>query len=189
MRGWLADHWVTGALFMSGALFALAPLFPGGAERVIFLAGPLYMAHQVEEHWGDRFRRFVNTRVFGGVEALTVADVLWINLPGVWGINLAALYAARLLAPGWGLAAIYLIGLNGLAHVAMAVRLRAYNPGLWSGVALFVPFGLLGLAIVPGTLAQHLFALAVALLVHGAILVRVKHNAARGRPVPGGFSG
>ncbi len=35
------------------------------------------MLHQLEEHWGDRFRSYVNNTVFGGVEALTVADVLW----------------------------------------------------------------------------------------------------------------
>lgn len=180
-KAWLAAHWVTGAVFMGAALLLLAPLMPGGAERIIYLAGPIYMLHQVEEHVGDRFRTYVNTRVFHGIEALTVADVLWINLLGVWGLNLAALYAAHLLAPGWGLAALYLIVLNGIAHLGMAVALRGYNPGLVSAVAVFLPFGVYGIAMVPGTLAQHLFALAVAVVVHGVIALEVRRNAARAR--------
>lgn len=181
MQKWLATHWVAGAAFMCGALLLVLPVTGGGAERIIYLAGPIYMFHQMEEHLGDRFRTFVNTRVFGGIEALTVADVLWINLPGVWGINLLALYAAHWLAPGWGLAALYLILLNGIAHVGMAVGLRGYNPGLGTAVVLFIPFGIYGIAAVPGTLAQNLFGLAVAVLVHAAIMVAVKRNAVRGR--------
>lgn len=180
MKDSLAAHWVTGAMFMCGALLLVLPVLPGGPERIIYLAGPLYMLHQVEEHLGDRFRTFVNTRVFG-VEALTVADVLWVNLPGVWGLNLAALYAAAALGPGWGLAAVYLILLNGISHIGMAVALRSYNPGLVTGAALFVPFGLWGIASVPGTMAQQAFGLAVAVAVHAAIMVTVKRNAARAR--------
>lgn len=181
MKEWLAAHWVTGAMFMCGALALVSFVFPPGPERIIYLAGPLYMFHQVEEHLGDRFRLFVNRKVFGGLEALSVGDVLWINLPGVWGINLVALYAAVLAGPGWGLAALYLILLNGIAHMGMAVGLRRYNPGLATGALLFVPFSLYGLLHVPGTLAQQVIGLAVAVGVHAAIIVRVKGNAARAR--------
>ncbi len=181
MKGWLAARWVTGAMFMCGALLLVLPAMPAGSVRLIYLAGPLYMLHQVEEHLGDRFRRYVNTRMFGGVEALTVADVLWINLPGVWGLNLLALYAALWFAPGWGLAAFYLMLVNGIAHLAMMIKLRDYNPGLASAALLFVPFSLFGLVVVPGSLLQHLFGLAVALVVHAAIMVVVKRNAASAR--------
>lgn len=182
MKDWLAARWVTGATFMCAALLLVLPAMPAGPVRIIYLASPLYMLHQVEEHLGDRFRRFVNTRMFGGVNALTVSDVLWINLPGVWGLNLLALYAALWLAPGWGLAALYLMLVNGIAHLGMMVRLRGYNPGLASAIALFLPFSVFGLVVVPGTLPQHLFGLAVALVVHGAIMLVVKRNAARARP-------
>lgn len=179
LKPWLAAHWVAGALFMCGALVLVLPMMPGGAERLIYLAGPLYMLHQVEEHFNDRFRMFVNTHVFHGVEALSVADVLWINLPGVWGVNLAALYLAHYLGAGWGVVVFYFILLNGLSHVGVAVLLRRYNPGLITSVALFIPFGLYGIATVPASLLQSLSALAVAVLIHAAIIVVVKRNAAR----------
>lgn len=179
MTDWLAARWVTGAMFMCGALFLMLPAVPAGPIRLVYLAGPLYMLHQVEEHLGDRFRRYVNTRMFGGMNALTVADVLWINLPGVWGLNLLALYAALWLSPGWGLAAFYLMLVNAIGHLGMMVRMRGYNPGLASAALLFLPFSIFGLVGVPASLLQHLFGLVVALVVHGAIILVVRHNAAR----------
>ena len=187
MKAWLCRNWVAGAGFMAIALLLTAPLVSGAGRGVllIFLASPLYMLHQVEEHAGDRFRAYVNGVVFGGVEALTVADVLWINLPGVWGINLAAVYVAWLAGAGWGLAAAYLILVNGVAHLGMALRFRSYNPGLATGALVFVPFGVTVALLVPAPPAQHALALAIAVGIHAAIIVRVRfniaHAAARGR--------
>ncbi|WP_127088215.1 HXXEE domain-containing protein [Aquabacter cavernae] len=179
VKAWLQAHWVAGALFMAGLLLLLAPFF--GADRallLVYLAGPLYMLHQLEEHWGDRFRTYVNRTVFGGAEALTVADVLLVNLPGVWGLNILALYAAALFGAGWGLSAAYLILVNGIAHVGMAVRFRSYNPGLVTGVLAFIPFSVASLVLIPASFLQHMVGLVVSLVIHGAIVVLVKHNAA-----------
>lgn len=178
----LAATWVAGALFMAGALLALVPLLAATwtlGLLLIFLHAPAYMLHQVEEHTGDRFRRFVNQLVFGGVEALTTPAVLWINLPGVWGLNLAALYAAFAAGAGWGLAAPYLVVVNGVTHIAGALRMRGYNPGLWTGLVLFLPLGLATLLLVPATLGQHMLGLAIALAIHAAIVVHVARRAVR----------
>jgi hypothetical protein len=181
---WLQRHWVTGALFMGAALLAVLPIAWGAFDRsllLIYLASPIYMLHQVEEHAGDRFRSYVNTRVFGGIEALTLRDVLWINLPGVWGLNLAALYAARFSDTGDGLAAPYLLLVNGIAHLGMAARLRGYNPGLASGAIVFIPFGLMSVALIPGTPAQHAFGFAIAILIHAAIAFHARRRAGAAR--------
>lgn len=50
---------------------------------------------------------------------------------------------------GVGLAAAYLILVNGIAHLGMAARFRSYNPGLATGALLFVPFGLAVALAVP----------------------------------------
>ncbi|WP_374251799.1 HXXEE domain-containing protein [Xanthobacter sp.] len=183
MKAWLSRNWVAGAGFMAVALLLAAPLVSGAGRSVllIFLASPIYMLHQIEEHTGDRFRTYVNRVVFGGVEALTVSDVLLINLPGVWGINLVAVYVAWLAGAGWGLAAAYLILVNGIAHLGMAARFRSYNPGLGTGALLFIPFGAIAAALVPATAAQHALAFAIAVAVHAAIIVRVRLNLAQAR--------
>ncbi|MCG6207936.1 HXXEE domain-containing protein [Rhodopseudomonas sp. HC1] len=184
MIRYLEAHWVAAALCMGVALLLLLPLGVPGGDRallLIYLASPIYMLHQVEEHLGDRFRRYVNSVVFGGVEALTPGDVLLINLPGVWGINLAALYATYFIEPGWGLAAAYLILVNGLTHVGMAAHLRSYNPGLASAALVFVPFGLFAVLTIPATALQHTVALAIAIGIHAAIALHARHRARAGR--------
>lgn len=184
IRSYFEAHWVAAALCMGVALLLLLPLgIPGGdrALLLVYLASPIYMLHQVEEHLGDRFRNYVNSKVFGGVEALTPGDVLLINLPGVWGINLAALYAAYFVDPGWGLAAAWLILVNGLSHVGMAAHLRGYNPGLASAALVFIPFGLFAVVEIPGTALQHTVALAIAIGIHAAIALHARHRALAGR--------
>jgi hypothetical protein len=165
---------------MGTALLLLLPTGAGGSGAIllIFLATPIYMLHQIEEHTGDRFRRYVNRTVFGGVEALSVSDVLWINLPGVWGMNLLALYAAHFIDIGWGLAAGYLMLINGIAHVGMAARFKGYNPGLVTGVVLFIPLGLLTALLVPASALQQVVGFLIAVVIHAAIIVRVKSNVA-----------
>ncbi len=175
MYSFLERHWVAGAILMAAALTAAAPVAAGAwplALWLVYLHSPVYMIHQTEEHVGDRFRAFVNQRAFGGRKALTAADVIWINVGGVWGANLAALYAARFLAPGWGLAAPYLMIVNAVSHIGAAARF-GYNPGLVTSLVVFLPLGLATLWLVPATLGQHLFALGVALAVHAAIVLNV----------------
>jgi hypothetical protein len=181
LRRLLIVHWVASALFMGVALLALAPLVVATWAwplALIYLHSPLYMLHQVEEHTDDRFRSFVNRRVFGGIEALTTEAVLWINLPGVWGINLAALYAGALAGSGWGLAAPYLMVVNAIGHIGIGVRLRGYNPGLVSAMVLFLPLGLYSLVTIPGSVLQHAVGLVVSVLIHAWIILTVRRRAA-----------
>jgi len=186
VKSYVETHWVAAALFMGIALLLLVPVGVPGGDRallLVYLASPIYMLHQVEEHLGDRFRTYINGVVFGGVEALTTADVVIINLPGVWGINLVALYAAYFAGTGWGLAASYLILINGLSHVGMAARLRGYNPGLASAALVFIPFGLASILLIPGSAIQHGIALVIAIGIHVAIALHAHHRAGVARLV------
>lgn len=176
LQGWLADYWVIGAGFMAASLVAAAPVIPLSPPLfLIFLHSPFYMIHQVEEHTGDRFRRFANDNLFGGRDALTVASVLVINLPFVWGINLLALYAAVVWGPAWGLVAPYVMIVNALAHVATSVRLRKYNPGLVTSIFLFLPLSIATIWMIgrTGGLLPQLVGAALAILLHLAIIAVV----------------
>jgi hypothetical protein len=182
----LYPHWVAAALCMGIFLLLLAPALTLSWELpilLIYLQIPIYMLHQVEEHTGDRFRRFVNRRIFGGVEALTPESVLVINLPGVWGVTLLSLYAALFFGVGWGLAGIYLVLVNALFHVAGGVAARAYNPGLWTSLALFLPVGGAALWSVSSTAgvsgAQHAVGLGVAVVIHATIIVYTRVRASK----------
>ena len=183
MQQWLNRYWVAAALCMAILLALLMPILAqqwSSAWLLIFAMLPAYMFHQVEEHTGDRFRVFVNQHVFHGIEALTPLAVLWINLPGVWGIGLFSIYAASFLRIGWGLSMIYLVLVNAVAHIVAAILWREYNPGLWTALILFVPFGtlaLLQIARVPGVdRVQHAAGITVAIGIHAAIVVYTRRN-------------
>ena len=184
VRAWLFANWMYAGLIASLFLLAIVPLLAGVWSLpllLVYLHGPVYMLHQVEEHAADRFRRFVNLHIGHGREALTTAAVVWINIPGVWGINLVALYLARFVSIGLGLIAVYLMLVNALTHIAAAAVLRRYNPGLVSAILLFLPLSLWTvwvLAHTPGVGAlDHLIGLPVAVLIHVAIVVHVRSRA------------
>jgi hypothetical protein len=186
MRSFLNRHWIAGALFVGLAFLALAPLITATwiwPLALIYLHTPGYMLHQVEEHTDDRFRTFVNQRVFGGVEALTTNAVLWINLPGVWGINLAALYGGAVVGPGWGLAAPYLMVVNAVGHIGIIARYPGYNPGLVTALVVFLPLGLYSLFAIPGSLVQHAVGLAISLVIHAQIILAVRRRVMAARSV------
>ncbi|GLK84337.1 HXXEE domain-containing protein [Ancylobacter defluvii] len=187
---WLARHWVAGAGFMAAALLALAPALARGLDLptlLILLHSPVYMVHQVEEHAGDRFRRFVNGRLLHGRDGLSVAVVLVVNLPLVWGVNLSALYAAVLCGPAAGLVAPYAMLVNAVIHLGAALRLRAYNPGLATAVLLFLPLGFATLAAADAPAGAHVFGLGLTVLLHALIVLYIGWRLVtrRGRAVSG----
>ncbi|WP_315713647.1 MULTISPECIES: HXXEE domain-containing protein [unclassified Bradyrhizobium] len=180
----LSRHWVAGAVFMAAALLALVPLLAADwplALLLIFLHSPGYMIHQVEEHTGDRFRSFVNNVMFGGREALTTIDVLWVNCGAVWGIDLIALYVAWIAGPAWALVAPYLMLVNSLGHIGPALRFRGYNPGLVTGIVLFIPLGLVTVLTIPATAAQHALGFGLSLLLHVIIAANAIRRASHVR--------
>ena len=186
MVAWLSRRWVIGAGFMAFAGLAVLPIIATLVSRpvlLILLCSPVYMVHQVEEHHHDRFRRFINDALFGGRCAMSRRDVLIVNVPLVWGVNLAAAYAAFFVFPAAGMIAGYAMLVNALGHIIAAAYMRRYNPGLLSAGLLFLPLGT-GVVIVAGslpstTLVWHLAALGGVLAIHAAIAGTAMRRAAR----------
>ncbi|KAB2877130.1 MAG: HXXEE domain-containing protein, partial [Bauldia sp.] len=97
IRDWFHRNWMHAGFVAGLFLLAVVPLLAGAFDLpflLVYLQLPVYMLHQLEEHQGDRFRAFVNARLAGGRDALTTAAVVVINVPLVWGIDLAAIYLA-----------------------------------------------------------------------------------------------
>ncbi|MEM9066382.1 MAG: HXXEE domain-containing protein [Planctomycetota bacterium] len=176
----LEHHWVISAGPAALALLivtpALAALIPAWLIWV-WIQLPIYMLHQCEEHLGDRFRVWVNSRLGGGKELLTPRDVVVINLPGVWGVIAASFLLAVLVDPGLGLIAVYLTLVNAIVHLIAAARFFAPNPGVWTAIVFFVPASVGGLIAAheaeTGTLLWHAIGLSAALVIHGSIVARL----------------
>lgn len=178
-------NWPGAAAFCGFILLCLSPVVwhsAGAAIFWVFLQLPLYMFHQLEEHAGDRFRNFTNATIGHGVEVLSRRATFVINSAGVWGVDLLALFLAVFVAPGWGLMAFYLPLVNSIGHIAQAVFLKKYNPGLVTAVFLFLPLAGFGLFAVTSSesvsLLMQASGLLVAIAVHAAIIVHVKRKLA-----------
>lgn len=178
-------YWVYGGslsgMLLCALLPALAAVWPP-SMLAVFAQLPVYMLHQWEEHDADRFRRFVNQNVAKGREALSPAAVWAINVPGVWGVNLASFYLALEGGVGWGLIAIYLTLVNATVHILASLATRTYNPGVISAIALFLPVGIWSWLTVVDTgqvqATHHTVGLGAAILIHVAIVAHVKLRAA-----------
>jgi len=175
----LIAHWVYGGFLAGLLLLLLAPVLVRSWPAPLvatFLCLPVYMVHQYEEHDNDRFRRFVNQQIGKG-EVLSPLAVFVINVPGVWGVVGISLALAATIGVGFGLIAIYLIVVNGAVHVIHAVITRAYNPGLGTALALFLPLGGYGISAIQqaggGTALMHLVGAGTAIAIHAAIIVHV----------------
>lgn len=186
--GWLIGEWQWpyASLLAACLLIVLAPLWffvAGTPLGWIYLQLPMYMLHQWEEHAGDRFRLYINRHVGNGREALTPAATFWINVLGVWVVDVAGLYLGCCVRPSLGLMAIYLPLLNSLGHIGPAIRRREYNPGLWTSLGLFVPVGGWSLyAVSTATGANwtdHAIGMGIAVGVHVAIIVHVVRRLGR----------
>ncbi|HVO44636.1 MAG TPA: HXXEE domain-containing protein [Aggregatilineales bacterium] len=180
---WAIANWAKASLPMGGVLVLLSPLLARGIPMeavLIFLLLPVYMFHQYEEHAQGQFRAFVNKHIGRGREVFDDQDIFWINMLGVWLINLVGLYLSVYVGLANGLVLAYLTVVNGLLHVAIAIVLRAYNPGLWTGLLLFLPLGGFTLvAITEATgagLGQHVLALGTAILLHVAIILYARQK-------------
>lgn len=181
VMNWLVGNWQWpfACLFAAVAMLLLAPIWfdaAGMALALIVLQLPLYMIHQCEEHTGDRFRKYLNENV-AHCEALTPESTFWINAIGVWGLDLAAIYAACFVNLSFGLVAFYLPLVNGLTHIREAAARREYNPGLWTSLIVFLPISGWGLYTVSklsgATWTDHAVSVAIAVGVHVAIIAYI----------------
>lgn len=177
-------RWPGASLLVAVFMIVLLPIIFsafGLATTLVFAQLPAYLVHQWEEHAGDRFRRYFNEKLGGGLELLTPTATFWINCLGVWVVDSAALYAAIYLSPSAGLSAAYLSAINGISHVGQAARLRDYNPGLITAVVLLLPLG--GWAIAEAgdtaTAVHHAIGVSVAIGLHAAIIVHCRRRVLR----------
>jgi Protein of unknown function with HXXEE motif len=143
------------------------------SDRALFAALlVIYFVHQIEEHlWPGGFRQFADAHVFHSGDdnwPVTIGGVALVNTAFVWlPIGLAVLFPAALRVIG--LAWVGLTLINGVTHVVTTIRLRIYNPGLATGIVLFLPFTIwvLTLGGRQGTLSA---ADIVAIVVAGVLL-------------------
>jgi hypothetical protein len=183
---WFIDNWARVSLPLAIILFLISPFVYQSidlAAFLVFLTLPFYMLHQFEEHAGGQFKAFVNKTVGRGREALTDRAIFRVNVLGVWLGTLVVLYLCVYVNIVWGLLAGYMVVFNGIVHIVTSIRMRRYNPGLWTSVVVFLPLGIYIIYLISkesgaGLLYNSIF-LAVAILLHAMILLSVRRQTRR----------
>jgi hypothetical protein len=171
----LVEHWVYGAFPMAFVLFGLAPFVD--IALPLFLALPVYILHQYEEHDNDRFRAYLASLFPPGAAGLSKSAIWMINIVLVWFLLLAVFYL-EVANPGWALIAAYLLASNALFHILPALIRRAYNPGLATAIILFLPLAVWLFTTTSGSLVQHATSATVMIAFHLFILVWGRRKAA-----------
>ena len=178
---WLVTEWQwpQAALFCGVIMILLlAAMLPKLGLMYVLIAMPLpiYMVHQFEEHYHNRFCLMLNEKIGKGKVVLTPKQVFMINSLWVWALSLVAIAFAFLVNPLIGLIPTYFMVLNGILHCLQAIRFRSSNPGLITSLLLFFPVGgytIYMLTNLPDNCWQYqALGISVAVIGHAAILLQ-----------------
>lgn len=174
------NNWSYAGLTVAVFLVLMVPLVWASWSPVLVLALlqlPAYMGHQVEEYFHDNFRNYLNNKVAHGREALNRQSVLFVNIVGIWVVDLMVLYLTHFVRPGLILIAAYLTLVNAAIHMLLAALNRSYNPGLITAILLLLPAGATGVWVAVRThqaaRSDHLLGLGIALLIHLLIVLHI----------------
>ena len=144
LGAWIAENWSRMSLPFAVLMLCSLPVFltaGNGSLILLYTWIPVYMIHQYEEHAHGRFAEFFNSTMDRGYDVLTRASAFWINILEVWLAFLVSFYLAKYVALGIAFVPIYLTIINGFTHVVASIALRRYNPGLYTSLLLFLPWG------------------------------------------------
>lgn len=172
----LFQNWVYAAPPMALLLLGLYPFIGGEIALQLFLSLPVYLVHQYEEHDDNRFAAFMNGMVGADKKGLSPPSIWVINVIFVWFFLLCVFYLASSNA-GWAVMAAYLLAINGLLHLAWAIKFRGYNPGVWTSILLFIPSAAWIFVTIPATLAIHSVSVIVVVGLHAAIMLLARRPA------------
>jgi hypothetical protein len=139
--------------------------------RWVWLLPAAYSVHVAEEAFGGT--GLTEWMAAGGGARLSIAEFIGLNLVGVAMLVLAAWAARRSMVWRWPvISGAAILFVNGICHAAVCVAARAYVPGLWTGIVLYVPVGGMLLFRLWRSVSPRLFAAAITIgfAIHGIVL-------------------
>jgi Protein of unknown function with HXXEE motif len=179
-RSWFVDYYGWARMSLPFAVLTLAslPIFSVANNLSLILLYtllPVYMIHQYEEHAHGRFVDFFNSTIGKEYDVLTKISAFWINILEVWVLFIVSFYMAKYVAIGVAFVPVYATVLNGLTHAIASIVLKRYNPGLYTALVLFFPWGIFLLiyfnGITRGSLLFNGVGLLAGILLHAIIVI------------------
>jgi hypothetical protein len=119
-------------------------------------------------------RRFLQLGDSKEYNVLTKVSAFCINILEVWVLFIVSFYLAKYVAIGVAFVPVCGTIFNGFTHAIASIVLRRYNPGLYTALVLFLPWGMFLLiyfnAITRPSLLFNGVGLLVGILLHAIIL-------------------
>lgn len=146
---WLSKHWATfGGIIAICIVIWLVSNFQElvEIETLLWLHFIILLLHQFEEYkFPGGFKKFFNQNIWKQNKIvsfpLTDFGILMVNIGFAWtAYFVSAFLNIKLLWLAVGLLLISIF--NGILHTIIAIIQKKYNPGLFTGVFLFIPYGL-----------------------------------------------
>ena len=106
----------------------------------------ILMFHQFEEYaYPGGFQEFFNRHIYSHTRLtssrLTRKAILWVNIVIAWTAYAGAAYYFEQV-PAFEAGLLLITIFNGLLHTFLGIKLKKYNPGIITGLILFIPFGI-----------------------------------------------
>lgn len=144
-------------------------------ESLMWIHFAMMLFHQFEEYSiPGKFKEFYNANIWNKnpITKFQLNDkgILVVNVALAWtGYFIAAIYGQKILWLTIGLAGVTIV--NGIMHTLMFILLRKYNPGLITGLLMFIPFGLFLLIKIQGNTEPGNWIAGLVVFVVGTALI------------------
>jgi hypothetical protein len=120
------------------------------------------------------FVDFFNRTIGKEYDLLTSVFAFWINILEVWVLFVVPFYLAKYVAIVIAFVPVYATLFNGVTHAITRIALRSYNPGPYTALALFLPWGIFLLnyfnAITRSNLLFNGVGLLIGIIMHALIV-------------------
>ena len=177
---WINKYWsVIGGMVAFGIIVTI---FLNGeylfsTQSLFWIHLAVLLLHQFEEYSiPGGFKQFYNSNIWNKnpITRFELNDkgILIVNVVLAWiAYFLAALYGDKLISLTIGLLGVTI--LNGIMHTLMFCILRKYNPGLITGLFVFIPFGILFLTKIQENIELENWITGIIIFVIGTALIPV----------------
>ena len=140
------------------------------------------LVHIIEEYWGGVAFAASPSEMRG--VSLRPAQFLILTAIGLGLLTVGVVLAHRLKFQQWLMVCLgTIVSINGLTHTASSVFKAEYNPGLISGVLIFIPLGVVTLLGLRRAMRRRRYyaALAAGIAIHGVISLLARGGEVFGR--------
>lgn len=130
-----------------------------------------YLIHITEEYLGGGALRAAQGTNLNGVD-FTASQFLFINSITFLLLLLLIILSQKFKFPEWTLVCLGTIFfINAVSHIAYSVVTAEYNPGLITGLLIFMPLGVLTLVRLRAKMStrRYLIAMTVGIVIHGIV--------------------